>query len=291
MALAALSGDAQRIIFCQLCNTLDPRVAVTFSSASSELQELTQAERQQLRADYEAAAALGRKAGMRSCKELREAKELQWATVINICAAELATLGKLGSVLPALERLTISEFGAGPDGVLRLAEKLGACAFPAVVMLTIDSTRVGDAGASMLAAALGRGALPRLKVLDLRGTDIGDAGLVALAPALQQLPALTHLIFACNPFGDEGLAALVTPPPPAGAPPPPTGGLKKLKALNLNCTRTTDAGCATLAAALKNGALPALDKLAMHSIPACASAESAVFAARPGLLGSSRATT
>ena len=34
MALAALSGDEQRIIFVQLCNVLDPGVAVTFSSAS-----------------------------------------------------------------------------------------------------------------------------------------------------------------------------------------------------------------------------------------------------------------
>ena len=276
MALAALSGDAQRIIFCQLCNTLDPRVAVTFSSASSELQELTQAERQQLRADYEAAAALGRKAGMRSCKELREAKELQWATVINICAAELATLGKLGSVLPALERLYISEFGAGPDGVLRLAEKLGAGALPAVVMLTIDSTRVGDAGASMLAAALGRGALPRLKFLALTDAAIGDAGLVALAPALRRRPALETLILMDNPFGDEGIAALVAPPLPAGAPPPPKGGLAKLKTLWLSRTQVTDVGCATLVAALNSGTLPAIELVSVEGVPASAAAKVAV---------------
>ena len=74
MALAAVNADAQRIIFAHLCNVLDPGVAVAFSSASSELWELTQAPRQQLQADHEAAAALGRKAGKRSCKELREAK-------------------------------------------------------------------------------------------------------------------------------------------------------------------------------------------------------------------------
>ena len=56
MALAALSGDEQRIIFVQLCNVLDPGVAVAFGSASSELRELTQAPRQQLQADHEAAA-------------------------------------------------------------------------------------------------------------------------------------------------------------------------------------------------------------------------------------------
>ena len=37
MALAALSGDEQCIIFVQLCNTLDPGVAVAFGSINSEL--------------------------------------------------------------------------------------------------------------------------------------------------------------------------------------------------------------------------------------------------------------
>jgi hypothetical protein len=68
MALAALSGDEQLVIFSRLCNVLDPGVAVAFSSASSELRALTLAPRQQLQADYEAAAALCLKAGERSCK-------------------------------------------------------------------------------------------------------------------------------------------------------------------------------------------------------------------------------
>ena len=76
MALSKLSGDEQCIIFVQLCNTLDPGVAVAFSSTNSELWTLTQAPRQQLKADNEAAAALGRKAGKWSCKGLREAKEV-----------------------------------------------------------------------------------------------------------------------------------------------------------------------------------------------------------------------
>ena len=84
MALAALSGDEQCIIFSQLCNVLDPGVAVALPSAlgsiNSELRTLTQAEHQQLRADHEAAAALCCKVGMRSCKELREAKKLLWVS-------------------------------------------------------------------------------------------------------------------------------------------------------------------------------------------------------------------
>ena len=66
---------------------------------------------------------------------------------------------------------------------------------------------------------------------------------------------------------DEGLAALVAPPPPAGAPPPTTGGLAKLKTLDLSRTQITDAGCATLAAALDSGALPGLDRLFLQAIP------------------------
>ena len=75
----ALSGDEQRTIFSQLCNVLDPGFAVAFSSASSERRTATQAPRQQLRADYEAATALGRKAGRRSwsCKGLREANRVE----------------------------------------------------------------------------------------------------------------------------------------------------------------------------------------------------------------------
>ena len=115
MALAALSGDEKRIIFSQLCNVLEPRIAVAFGSASSELQELTQAPRQQLKADHEAAAALGRKARKWSCKELREAKETIWER--NALSADLALLGTLESVLPALERLRL----LSPDGVQRLA--------------------------------------------------------------------------------------------------------------------------------------------------------------------------
>jgi hypothetical protein len=262
MALAALSGDEQCIIFSQLCNVLDARVAVAFGSTSSELRALTHAQRQQLRADHEVAAALGRKLGKQSCKELREAKSVD-SYHKGLSADDLATLGTLGSVLPALESLSLNERAADPDGVQRLAERLGAGALPAVTFLSLGSMHVGDAGASALAAALGRGALPRLQRLSLYyNAAIGDAGLVALAPALRRLPALDYLRLNDNPFGDEGLAALVAPPPPpAGALPPPTGVLAKLKVLDLASTQVTDAGCAALAAALDSGALPALEVL------------------------------
>eukprot|EP00964_Phaeocystis_antarctica_P097664 scaffold63748_cov65-Phaeocystis_antarctica.AAC.1 len=277
VSMVALPDELLQHIFKQACNVLDPGLAVALSSASNELRTATQALLPQLRADHEAAAALCHKVGLRSCKELREAKEVSWYYK-GLSSDDLALLGTLGSVLPALENLTLynSAAAAGPDGMQRLAEGLGAGALPAVTALRLIGMHVGDAGASALAAALGRGALPRLKVLNLASAAIGDAGLVALAPALRRLPALEELALHCNPFSDEGLAALVAPPLPAGAPPPPTGGLKKLKQLYLNRTQITDAGCAALAAALGSGALPALKHFYLAGTPASAAAKAAL---------------
>jgi hypothetical protein len=278
MALAALSGDEQLVIFSRLCNPLDPGVAVAFGSTNSELWTLTQAPRQQLQADHEAAAVLGRKAVKRSCKPLKELREA-WRVEFDrndLSSDDLALLGTLGSVLPVLKVLRLIEPAAGPDGVPRLAEKLGAGALPAVTELSLSITPVGDAGASALAAALGRGAMPRLKVLALSRAAIGDAGLVALAPALRRRPALEELYLARNRVGDEGLAALVAPPPAADALPTTTGALTKLKVLNLGYTQIAEAGCAALAAALDSGALPALERLVLDDISASAAAKAAV---------------
>ena len=285
MALSKLSGDELCIIFVQLCNVLDPGVAVAFGSASSELRALTPALLQQLRSDHEVAAALCRKMGMRSCKELREATDVHWVDK-GLSADDLATLGTLGSVVPALWMLTLDESGsdsAGPDGVQRLAEGLSAGSLPALAFLALVSIHVGDAGALALAAALDRGALPRLDTLQLLGNAIGDAGLVALAPALRRLPALESLYLSESPIGDEGLAALVATPPPAGALTLPTGVLKKLELLDLDDTEVTDAGCAALTAALHRGALPALKVLRLDGIPASDAAKAAVYEARANL--------
>ena len=69
------------------------------------------------------------------------------------------------------------------------------------------------------------------------------------------------------------LAALVAPPPPpTQALSPPTGGLKKLRLLELNFTQVADASCAALAAAFHSGALPSLEALELLCIPASAAA-------------------
>jgi hypothetical protein len=284
-ALAKLSGDLQRIIFSHLSNVLDPSAAVSFSSASSELRALTRAECEQLRAGCEAAAALGHKIGRNgkssckdkmlvdwldkgvyTCKELREAKTLH-SFRKGLSSNDLALLGTLGSVLPALEKLVLCEDAAGPDGMQRLADKLSAGALPAMTALTISSTRLGDEGVPALAAALGRGALPRLKILGLASSDLTDAGLAAFAPTLRRLPKLETLYLSRNPLGDEGIAALISPP---------TSGLAKLRGLYLNGTQLSDAGCATLASALGKGAMPALEVLHLEAAAASAAAKASV---------------
>ena len=290
MALSALSGDELNSIFIQLCNPLEPRVAVAFSIASHGLQVSTQVARQQLRTQHEAAAYLCHKAGkshfnespMSTCEQLRMAKSAFWVD-LSLSAADFTTLAMLSSVLPALEELSIIEnlpaaaAISGPDSVQQLVTGLCAGALPAVTVLRLDNMYVGNAGASALGAALSLGALPRLEKLLLDTNGIGDAGLIALAPALRRLPALQQLLLVHNPLGDEGLAALVAPPPP---PPPPTGVLlpptevlTKLKELTLSYSQISDAGCAALAAAFDRGALPECNMLNMRGNSAGAAAK------------------
>ena len=282
MALSTLSGDEQGIILGQLRNALEPRLVMYFSSASKELRALLPpAVQQQLRADYEEATALCLKMGMRDCKELREATEVDWRGK-GLSAADLATLAKLGSVLPALERLVLSERSgsAGPDGVQRLAEGLVAGALPAVTDLHIKYARGRRRRLGARRRPGPRRPAAAQDTLSDRCHAIGDAGLVALAPALRRRPALERLYLCYNPFGDEGLAALVAPPPPADTPPPPpAGALKQLKKLDLDGTQVTDAGCATLVAALDSGALPALEVLELEGIPASDAAKAAAYEA------------
>ena len=240
---------------------------------------------QQLQEENAAAAALCLKAGVQSCKALREAKEIGWFNK-GLSTADLATLGKLIPVLSALETVYLFEesASAGPDGGQRLVEGLGVGALPAVTCFALVNVYVGDAGASALAAALDRSALPRLEELWLRDADIGDAGLLALAPALRQRPALETLGLAGNPFGDEGLAALVAPPP-ADAPPPQAEVLAKLECLYLDSTQITDAGCTHLASRLWSGALPALNVLCLRDTPVNYAAIAALYEARGAGLG------
>ena len=282
--METLPEEIQRLIFGKLCNLLHPRLAVDFSLASKRLSELmhrsgaSKSALQELKDDNEMAAGLIKDNKIRQpryvqcCEALRKDFDydptILWNTLLaRPTVADLATLGKMCSVLPALENLYllcgVNEPNSAPNaGLEKLAKNLGVGALPAVIRVRFVKLHLGEAGASALAAALvDRGAMRPLEHLELSDAAISDAALVALAPALRQLPALESLCLAGNPFSDEGLAALVAPPPAAGAPPPPTGVLTELKTLGLSNTQINDTGCAALTAALDGGALQALAHL------------------------------
>ena len=70
------------------------------------------------------------------------------------------------------------------------------------------------------------------------------------------------------------------------------GALKSLSQLDLEYNRITDAGCATLVAALRGGALPALKTLELDENSAASEeAQEAVYASRPGLADGEDAET
>ena len=99
---------------------------------------------------------------------------------------------------------------------------------------------------------------------------------MALAPALRRRPALEALALDGNPFGDEGLAALVAPPP-ADALLPQAEVLAKLDLLSINGTQITEDGCAHLASRVRSGALPVLEHLGLSGISASDAAIEAVY--------------
>ena len=233
MALSKLSGDEQGILFVQLCNVLDPGIAVALASVSNELRTAT-------RVPLQAAEDWPR--GGRSVVPQPGTSELQGAargeggrlankglTADGAGAAGHAGLGAAGARDAGPHRAQAASqprrraAAGGGAGRGRAAGRDRAC-LSTVRMWATQAPRRSPPPSDKAPC---RGS----RVLDLDSAAIGDAGLVALAPALRRLPALERLVLNRNPFGDEGLAALVAPPPPAGAPPPTTGGLAQLKLL------------------------------------------------------------
>ena len=162
--LDALPDDIQQLVFGKLRNALYPRYAVDFSSVSKGLRELMQrvgegagkSPLEQLKEENAAAAALCRKAGVWNWKALREATLIFWNNK-GLSATDLVTLGKLSSVLPALEKLRLVErsASAGPDGGQRLVEGLGVGALPAVTLFVLNNVCVGDVAGLAAAACAG----------------------------------------------------------------------------------------------------------------------------------------
>ena len=126
--------------------------------------------------------------------------------------------------------------------------------------------------------------MPKLELLGLGFNPIGNQGMAALAAPLRKLLALKVLDLDGCEIGDEGVASLVAN---LGK-----DDFKALTALYLYSNALTDAGCATLIAAMKSGAMPSLKsgKLAVwQNDAASAEAKCAVDEALDVRLGVSRA--
>ena len=303
--LDALPDEIQQLIFGQLCNALDPRAAVDFSSASKGLRELMQqvgegagkSPLQQLQEENAAAAALGRKLGaVRSCKALREAKWIQSCNE-GLSATDLAALGKLIPVLPALEKLCLVEWprlastdadgvqlvegelvgglgvGALPVGVV---EGLGVGALPAVTRFMLGNVTCA------WATPAPRRSLPPWTEVPCRGSS---TSLCAAPPSATRVwrpsrrPCGGSLRWSISISQATRSATRASPPADA----PQAEVLAQLKWLDLNGSQITDDGCAQLASWLLSGAMPALEDLSLSGTSASFAAEGAVYEARPGL--------
>ena len=244
--LLNLSHDELGVIFDGLADPLRPVVAVALSSTCKGLRTPLQAALEVLQERHVKAKALCQKTGT-SYWQLRDAKELEWEDK-DLADDDMVTLGMMLPWMPGLCTLDLDRNQFGDVGAQALFEGLGPAAAPSLAYVWLCRNLFGPAGAEALSAALRRGAMPKLEQLDLSDNLLGNQGVAALAVPLRQLPALDTLFLnRCN-MGDDGLASLL-----AGL---GSDGFKLVTELYLDGNQLTDAGCATLIASLKAGALP-----------------------------------
>ena len=282
--LGALSHDELGVIVDGLADPLRPVIAVAFSSTCLGLRTPLGAALEVLAQQHTRAKALCHKAGRNdewlpmSCAELSDEVELDWSGR-NLTADDMATLGViLAKSLPRLRSLAVgSRFAPlGDAGIQALCEGLVAGAAPSLCELDLEDNRIGPAGADALAAALRRGALPKLKQLHLTDNPLGNLGAAALAAPLRTKSGLTGVHLEGCLIGDEGVASLVAN---LGK-----DDFKTLEVLDLENNEITDAGMATLIAAIK-AAMPAISELELLFNPASdearQSVEATLLAERP----------
>ena len=287
--LLALSHDELGVVFDGLADPLQPVVAVALSSTCLGLRTPLWAALEVLKERHERVVAFcARLEG--TCAEMRGEKEL-YLVGEKLTTTEMATLGMIlrSNSLPTLRALNLSCNYFGDAGLQALCEGLGLGSCPSLIALSLESNHLGTAGAEALAAAIRRGAMPNLESLVLADNpDFGNQTVAELAPALRKLPLLLTLsLWECG-IGDAGVASLVDN---LGK-----DDFKALETLDLDFNKVTDKGCATLAKALKAGALPSLTQLEFTDFghhppernnPASDAAKDAVqqaLMARPGYL-------
>ena len=285
--LLQLGRDEMGVVEHELCDPLRPLLAVNLGSTAKSLRVLMQAALAQLEQQHQEAEAFAALTGL-SVTRLRVASSLELGSGYerSLTLAHWRALGTLigcGS-LPMLEELEVQGSDGAGGGIAALAAGLRRGGLPSLCYLRLSSSQIGDQAASALASALTKRAVPTLTALFLDGNQIGDPGLLALGRALRQLPTLRDISLFSNQIGDQGLAALIAQPM--------TGVFESLESLDISDSYVTDAGCAILAAALRGGALPTLERVDVRVCGNEAQTQSAstftqahkdLFAARGGL--------
>ena len=259
--LGALSHDELGVIFDGLADPLEPELAVALSSACHGLRVPLRAALEVLNEQNERAVFMCDYMGILDCEELRKSKELDMSRGKNeLCsvfsADDIETLSMIivENGLPKLEVLDLTSNRFNDDVIRSFFASLAHGALPSLCSLYLSENKFGPAGAEALGAALQRGAMPKLEVLELKFIEgLGNQGLAALAAPLRKLPKLTYLDVEDCGIGDEGVASLVAD---LGK-----DDFKQLMTVCLDGNKITDAGCATLVAAIQAGAMPELGEI------------------------------
>ncbi|EOD34573.1 hypothetical protein EMIHUDRAFT_111255 [Emiliania huxleyi CCMP1516] len=175
-------------------------------------------------------------------EEAQCATEVMWWEVFRTAAEDDYRLGPIiraltGGALPRLLHLDFGDNKLGDSFCVGLSAALSACT--ALQELYLDRNGITGHGVAALAGALGAGAAPHLRILGMRDNFIDDAGLGALAESGKQgLQRLEVLLVDYYLDLESGA---------------PQSGLSA-------------SGFNTLAAALRDGAFPALIYLAAGSL-------------------------
>jgi len=209
---------------------------------------------------HAAAAALCAKVGT-SMDEVAAAASLDWSFK-GLEPTDCKTIGMLIATQALQTLRTLDLYGnnsIGDEGVNWMAIGLLRKPLP-ISRLDLSHTSLSIEAVGTLASAFKGGGLSTLRVLSLGGNAIGDKGAFALA-APGVLPiGLTALFLGGTGIGDAGIQALVARPG--------KGVLETLEALDLNCNRITEVGCAALASAVGERGMPALKSLCLQGNPA-----------------------
>ena len=252
--LLQLGHDEMGVVAHELCDPVQPLLAVNLGSTAKGLRVPMQAALAQLRQQRQEVEAFVALTGRATIAQLRDATCLELGS-LHHKPLTLAHWRALGTLIRccSLPRLKVIHIccsiydECGDEGVHMLAAALHHGVLPSLQMLALQSSQIGDEAAAVLASALTERALPSIEMIQLFDNQIGDVGLVALAPALRQLPGLRDLRICDNLIGDRGLAALIAQPM--------KGVLELLEILDLSYNHVTDASCVALASMLRSEAL------------------------------------